>query len=1254
LKKILWILLSFTLTAAADDLNWQGIGVDNNFSTSANWPAGANLLSTTSSLDTLIFDDAVGGGGSLLPNNDLTGATYHQLQFISGNFSLSGNPIALTQLRIGSGAGEVIDDTLIRVDAGLISIATPIIVQPLAIDRVLSIETITTAKLFVGSGADLTLANLDASLVDLTADLSSGATLTLAGVTQAQRFTSSYGGGNLALQNQLSTDHFEMRSGTATLAGASGAINPLSGGASPEIQLRSGAALVLDNTAGANTDRLDDNANIRIDTGTFDGQPDLQLIGHASQAITEQVSGLWATGSGYTTIQVDGNGADVTLSIAQLGSFSRAGDVITEDPLTAPSLNFVSNQALGTQTKILFGIGASNGADGLMVNAIIDHREFATYDAVNGVKSATTRNTLAGATGADHVLVASAETLTGNVTVNSLAAAADIGVSTGPEIITLGSGKAILSGTATVLPRIAFGSQPGDIQVFGNNELAGGLSGTNGVSLSGTGALNISAASNITGAVRNELSSLVLSANDALAGSDFAGALDIGSTTQNFASLSSSNLSGTGNVSADTVALSGGVTIDADVGATSQISLTGGVTVNGVLSGAGDLAAFKDSSLGVAPTLTAQNTYTGNTTVRGLTLTDAGSISSSGLVSVASPGNGVAFLQLDYTGTDVNRLGDSATVALGVGNSVTLRLTNTAGGVNETFGTLSANGNGLLQLDLSGSGAVALNLDNLVIDPGAALHVDFGSASSLYVNNTPALIGSTTLLEGVTVKKDIGGNSMQIWAMHNSTTKEVTEANIVEASLATTTSDQFVRITDATNAPLNTTVTAAAVVVDTQQTVSGSGTLGLSTGQLAFFQDNTVSINRIDFGLEQGVLNNAGLNTVSSELVGTHGVEKVGEGTIILSGVHNVSGTTRISEGVLAISGQMSGNAVLNGGRLELLSTGQFTGNVSGTINLVGKQNYAIAPSQSIGGIDVDQNSSIINLSASTGSISNAGNATNAAATFSVNNTGTFINDGNVTTRVTNNGNFENNAALSGTFIVNGPDGTVTNNDSITLIDQGFTSGGTELIEATNTGDIINNNTFAIDVDARLIGAGLYTQNSGTTTVNGTIENNFILNSGVLKGTGRLTGDLTVNGGSVNPGNSPGTLTIGGNFTLGAGGEILLEANSASLLDQLIVEGFFDAQGGEINILLGDGLTTDFFATENIGVADFFNLGSSAANPFGNTMLMTTSLTEGTFALSFSETGAITVGAEVVPLPAAVWMFGSALGLLGWMRRKSA
>ena len=38
---------------------------------------------------------------------------------------------------------------------------------------------------------------------------------------------------------------------------------------------------------------------------------------------------------------------------------------------------------------------------------------------------------------------------------------------------------------------------------------------------------------------------------------------------------------------------------------------------------------------------------------------------------------------------------------------------------------------------------------------------------------------------------------------------------------------------------------------------------------------------------------------------------------------------------------------------------------------------------------------------------------------------------------------------------------------------------------------------------------------------------------------------------------------------------------------------------------------------------------------------------------SFSELFVDNISIQVVPVPAAVWLFGSALGLLGWMRRSS-
>jgi hypothetical protein len=43
-----------------------------------------------------------------------------------------------------------------------------------------------------------------------------------------------------------------------------------------------------------------------------------------------------------------------------------------------------------------------------------------------------------------------------------------------------------------------------------------------------------------------------------------------------------------------------------------------------------------------------------------------------------------------------------------------------------------------------------------------------------------------------------------------------------------------------------------------------------------------------------------------------------------------------------------------------------------------------------------------------------------------------------------------------------------------------------------------------------------------------------------------------------------------------------------------------------------------------------------------------------TVASGFTPLDSIAMEVHVVPVPAAVWLFGSALGLMGWVRRKAA
>ncbi|MEI6323565.1 MAG: hypothetical protein WCP60_10725, partial [bacterium] len=100
--------------------------------------------------------------------------------------------------------------------------------------------------------------------------------------------------------------------------------------------------------------------------------------------------------------------------------------------------------------------------------------------------------------------------------------------------------------------------------------------------------------------------------------------------------------------------------------------------------------------------------------------------------------------------------------------------------------------------------------------------------------------------------------------------------------------------------------------------------------------------------------------------------------------------------------------------------------------------------------------------------------------------------------------------------------------------------------------------------------------NNGTVILNGVFNTpNLTLTPGsLLNGNGTLNGNL-INNGTVSPGNSPGTLTINGNYTQGSTGVLNIEVASAGSFDQLIVNGSV-LLGGTLNIVPYNGYTLQY------------------------------------------------------------------------------
>ncbi len=330
--------------------------------------------------------------------------------------------------------------------------------------------------------------------------------------------------------------------------------------------------------------------------------------------------------------------------------------------------------------------------------------------------------------------------------------------------------------------------------------------------------------------------------------------------------------------------------------------------------------------------------------------------------------------------------------------------------------------------------------------------------------------------------------------------------------------------------------------------------------------------------------------------------------------------------GLGAITGGLGGIDALSsgGGAIGIVTSGDVTGvngmgivaNTSGVVSLTATGNVTGGAGNAgifVDGANANNSITLGSASASSTVTGSIGLRVAGGGTTSLTNYGTITTDGTGINAI---------QIDSGTLVIGEQAGTLVGNIALDSAGSTLTINRTAALALSNgvtgSGTLNQNGTGLISLSGVNSAAngqftGTVNVNAGTLAVNGTLGDTAgqtasvnVNANGTLHGSGTIAGSVNVaSGGTVSAGNSPGTLTVGGNYTLTSGATSLFELGMpntvGSPLNDLIQVGNNLALAGTLELVDAADSTISPVA----GTYRLFNYGGSLSGSFDTVSMPT-------------------------------------------------